>query len=70
MKEQPEQSDTRFENDLLQLMTELYTKRLEYEDCSADGKNINWEYFKGKAEAYAYAHKKLVDLMKWHGKKL
>lgn len=65
---------TKFENSLREVLTDLFGRRLEYEDAQTDkvvnpdGKNT--DYFKGKADAYSYAHSKLLGVMRWHGVKL
>lgn len=55
-------------------LTDLFGRRLEYEEAQTDktinedGKNT--DYFKGKADAYSYAHSQLVGILRWHGIKL
>lgn len=63
-----------FEKHLREYLTDLFSRRLEYEDAQTDKKvnpnGENTDYFRGKADAYAYAHSQLVSLMMWHDLKL
>lgn len=58
-----------FEQHLRKHLTELFGYRLEYEEAQTDLKvnpdGLNTDYFRGKAEAYRFAHRQLLDILKW-----
>lgn len=59
-----------FDDGLKELIGDLDNHRKSYEGLS-ESKDMELDrkrFFKGKAEAYGYAVKKLNDLLKWHGK--
>lgn len=59
---------------LREYLSDLFERRLEYEDAQTDKvvnpTGENTDYFRGKADAYGYAHSKLVGIFKWHGVEL
>lgn len=61
-----------FEGHILMLMHEFKEAHREYQDNMTDKvvnpKGENTEYFRGKADAYGYAARKIKECLKWHGK--
>lgn len=56
---------TNFEKSIYEVLTQLEMKKIEYTECSIES-NINWEYFKGKKDAYEYSCNLIKRAMEWH----
>lgn len=61
--------ENKYKNEFVRMLKidvlELSNKAQEYEECSDNPEN--GEFFKGKAEAYKYASKKIKDVIKYYG---
>ena len=56
---------TEFEKTMDQVLKDLQGKHVEYTECSVES-NPNWEYFKGKKDAYEFACKLIKRAFEWH----
>lgn len=63
-----------FEKHLRKYLMDLFERRLEYEEAQTDKvvnpNGENTDYFRGKHDAYGYAHSQLVGIFKWYGLEL
>lgn len=58
--------DDEFKRHVREFLQELNNRAWEYEGNAKEGpENPNADFFKGKAQAYAYAAKKLKNIFDW-----